>query len=822
MRPVRQALKTGEPFQGTVDWKGLQEDVYYTYREQVNSGLDWLLNGPRNNDLREEFRDYIDQRAGREVFTEDEIYDRIGMALTIADEYHRYLENQDEINARIAMNPESGFAAGWLTVLMQAREMGLGNRFNLTGDAIGNNFFTADGNDIVRGMDGHDDIRTYGGKDSLNGGNGNDSLNAGSGDDTLSGEAGTDRLWGGAGADLVYGGDAADRLWGQAGNDRLEGNANLDTLWGGDGNDTLNGGSGADRMNGGKGDDVFWVDNTGDVLIETANGGRDRINTSIGIDLIRAGGVYANVEDVVLQGTGNLNARGSAVHNMLIGNAGINSLNGRGGNDTLSGGDGNDTLIGEAGHDNLNGGAGADAMRGGTGNDLYMVNHGGDLIIEAANGGNDTINTSIGIDLNHSAGIYANVENITLTGNGNLNALGSAVNNSMIGNSSANFLHGREGNDSLVGGDGNDTLIGAIGNDSIDGGTGADNMNGGAGHDRYVVNHGGDLIIEAANGGNDTIETTINIDLTGRNGAYLNVENVNIQGAGNLAAWGNGANNRLSGNSGNNQLSGRNGNDFLYGNEGNDTLWGGSGNNTLDGGADADTLYGGYHDDELYGGSGNDDLRSGAGNDTLSGGSGIDRLDGGAGTDLVSYSQNMSGVTANLQNSAQNAGGAVGDTFYFIENLYGTGYADTLRGDGEDNVLWGDSGIDRLYGHGGNDALYAGAGDDVLIGDVGNDRLHGSDGNDRLKGDAGNDTLNGGGGSDVFIFTKQGNQDRIKDFQNNIDTIELRGFGVSNFAQARERATQNGEDVIFDLGNGDRLIVENTTINALADDVIFG
>ena len=52
----------------------------------------------------------------------------------------------------------------------------------------------------------------------------------------------------------------------------LSGLGGNDTLSGGDGNDTLNGGTGADNMNGGLGNDIYVVDNAGDVAAEVADG----------------------------------------------------------------------------------------------------------------------------------------------------------------------------------------------------------------------------------------------------------------------------------------------------------------------------------------------------------------------------------------------------------------------------------------------------------------------------------------------------------------------------------------------------------------------
>ena len=61
------------------------------------------------------------------------------------------------------------------------------------------------------------------------------------------------------------------------GNDSISGGIGMDTLIGGAGNDRLDGGSGADSMSGNAGNDIYIVDNTGDVVTEIANEGLDTI-----------------------------------------------------------------------------------------------------------------------------------------------------------------------------------------------------------------------------------------------------------------------------------------------------------------------------------------------------------------------------------------------------------------------------------------------------------------------------------------------------------------------------------------------------------------
>ncbi|MGB6297200.1 MAG: calcium-binding protein [Rivularia sp. (in: cyanobacteria)] len=316
-------------------------------------------------------------------------------------------------------------------------------------------------NDTIYGGADNDTIRGYGGRDSLLGGSGNDYINGGSGNDTLRGGSGNDNLNGGSDNDFLYG---------DAGNDSLYGFTGNDTMYGGAGFDTLNGGTGADAMYGGRWSDTYYVENTGDRVIEYSNQGyADTVNSSINYTLPN------NVENLRLTGS-TYSGFGNSLSNTIWGNSANNFLSGRAGNDRLYGNAGNDTMYGGSGFDRLDGGTGADTMYGGTSNDVYYVDNTGDRVIEYFNQGTDSVNSSISYTLPN------NVENLTLTGSAYYG----------IGNSLDNYIRGNAGNNYLSGGAGNDRFYGNAGNDYITGGTGNDNLSGDAGNDILIGGGGSD------------------------------------------------------------------------------------------------------------------------------------------------------------------------------------------------------------------------------------------------------------------------------------------------------------------------------------------
>jgi Ca2+-binding RTX toxin-like protein len=213
-----------------------------------------------------------------------------------------------------------------------------------------------------------------------------------------------------------------------------------------------------------------------------------------------------------------------------------------------------------------------------------------------------------------------------------------------------------------------------------------------------------------------------------------------------LVLFGDEGNDLLIGGIKDDDLFGGTGNDTLIGNGGNDLLDGGAGNDLLDGGSGTDTasfagapgpvtaslasgaatgngtdtltgvenLIGSDFGDLLQGDGSANRLEGGEGNDTLIGGAGNDTLVGGGGRDTASFAAAPAGVNVSLANG--NAAGDGSDTLVGVEDLIGSGFADTLTGDAGDNAI--NAGI-------GNDSISwsSGAGSDTVVGGAGSDTL---------------------------------------------------------------------------------------------------
>ena len=107
----------------------------------------------------------------------------------------------------------------------------------------------------------------------------------------------------------------------------------------GTGNNVQNvlvGNLGINTLIGKQGNDIYFVQTAGATIIENVGEGLDTLFNYVTMTL------DAEVEDMRMQGTSNIDGTGNSMNNVLTGNSGDNVLNGKAGNDTLIGGAGAD------------------------------------------------------------------------------------------------------------------------------------------------------------------------------------------------------------------------------------------------------------------------------------------------------------------------------------------------------------------------------------------------------------------------------------------------------------------------------------------------
>lgn len=748
---------------------------------------------------------------------------------------------------------------------------------NITGSEFDDDLLGTAVADSINGLEGDDTISAGGGNDVLLGGLGNDVLDGGEGGDTLDGGDGDDVLYaefdgvpafgevfhaeslaGGNGDDQIYGFAGRDLLDGGAGNDVLSGGDGADILLGGDGGDILDGGRAGignrDMFRGGAGNDTYIVDagNLDDFdptvgwvdVQEVPGGGVDTMIlvgdvTRFGLSgALWQGRGYIEIENLTINGAAPSQIWGNKLNNQITGNDGANRITGYEGDDILTGRGGNDT---------------------------YLLVDASDTIVEAAGGGTDTISTAIGYLL------PVNVENLVLTGAGNIAGQGNAAANKITGNSGNNVLSGFGGDDTLRGGGGADRLYGGLGNDimfvddagdlaieavnqgtdwvystisytltgyvenlrllsgpaaltatgnslanvilgneaanTLDGKAGADDMRGGAGDDLYIVDNALDTVTETAAGGVDQINASVSTVL----GA--NVENLTLTGAAAINGTGNAAANVLTGNAADNRLDGLGGPDLMAGGLGNDV----------------------YTIDDLF------DLVTEFANE------GVDRIESATtGVNLA-----FAGF-ANVENATL--------TGALSNNLTGNASANVLTGNAGHNAIDGIGGADTMRGGLGNDTYtvdnlgdlvveLANQGIDTVrspiaytlglslenliltgtsaIDGTGNtlaNQITGNAAANLLDGKTGADAMAGGGGNDTYVVDNAADT-AVENFNQGVDTVL--SFVSFTLSSNVERLTLTGLAAIAGTGNElANLIVGNGAANVidgkLGADVLTG
>ncbi|ESQ87206.1 hypothetical protein ABAC460_20765 [Asticcacaulis sp. AC460] len=544
--------------------------------------------------------------------------------------------------------------------------------------------------------------------DDLRGTTGNDTLSGGAGDDTLSADGGKDAIDGGAGYDLLVNANYYDATVSVVYDAALATTEAGITLF----NGTTIRNVESLSMTTGSGDDWLRVTTVQKNFTWIANGGKDHLianysysDGAVTVTLIASTPLGPDLRIHTVE-------MGSADANAYM----IESV-------YLTGSKFDDLLTGTAGADQLDGGIlSQDTLAGGLGDDSYYVDHAGDVVTEAANEGTDTVFAS----LNYTLG--ANVERLVLTGTANLSGFGNTGDNHLTGNAGANVLDGRGGVDTLVGG---------------------------AGDDSYYVDHDGDVVTEAANGGKDTVLSRLSYTL----GA--NLENLVLIAPGPAAqsGYGNALNNLLTGTSYANVLDGKAGADTMQGHGGNDAYYvddfgdvvieaqAGGVDGVITGlafyalgdwvenltftGTGANRGTGNDQNNALSGNSGKDELNGLAGDDRLDGKAGADIMNGGLGNDTF-HVDNVGDVIGEYANEGTDL---VYATVSFslaginAENL-------TLLGDGHINA-GGNGFANLLTGNFGNNVLDGLAGNDTMAGGIGNDTYYVQSAGDKVVETAG-------------------------------------------------------------------------------------
>ncbi len=644
---------------------------------------------------------------------------------------------------------------------------------------------------------GNDVVTAGSGDDFVDGGSGNDTLNGEAGNDTLIGGPGRDLLVGGAGNDtyvlrpedgygeisdsqgtnsiLITGappadihltrttvrtledslvvqiGTSADQLWIPGyfvGTNTISTIEFAGTTW--DQNAIASSivdiRGAANALVGTTGNNIFTVDSYGDTITDSSDVDVDTVQTSLSYIL------PANIENLTLTGTLDLEGYGNNQRNLLQGNSANNRL-------YVSGSSWDGYL---------------DTLKGGAGDDEYHFTPGltgwsplarqfPATIVENPNEGVDTLITTW-----YYASLPANVENLTVTGVEPFDGLqfsGYSLTEDLrprfIGNSDSNIL-----DLSALTNANQISLINKLGGAVIDGGAGADVLIGSDENDFYVIDNPGDLVVERSPvSTSDTVVTPFSATLP------VNVENIELTGSNPVTATGDVADNRLSGSK----------------NVTSNVLAGGPGDDTYI--VDATDIVA---------------ETSGEGDDTVV----MDVPASANGFFLLANYANVENIRA-----AKDAGG-VGLIGNDSDNaIYGSRAGNVLRGEGGNDTI-GDvyrpeylvHPLGRSYGvPNDSDQLFGGAGDDTLQSYSGNDLLDGGFGNDILI--AGTDV------TATFVFGAGYGSDEIRNsgVKTTDDTL---GSDRINWTSGTDmsalRSFRDGQDLLVWLSNSaDQLRIDN-------------
>ncbi len=551
--------------------------------------------------------------------------------MSVARDYANYLENTVAIQALIAADPQTAFAAGWLATLARAVELGLHRRnatdwvggFGLWMDEVSDGAVDGAGltpTSFTAAIDPSTRARYW----SVNDGAGTflgyveDSIEA-SGQDVVAGTAGNDIIRLG-GTELKATGPATDsRAQAVASTE----NYNI-TLNGAGFNGTARTIEVAAYVDAGGGNDFVYASDRGDTVLGGAGndwliGGKldDWLFGGDGHDLLYAAAVVPNgalsLEAATLAQGGN--------GNYLDGGAGSDYVIGSAGSDWLVGGADVDIMFGGAGGDILDAGMGNDtAVLGGAGSDQYIFRRGD---------GRDVYN-----DSETYAAPALTADSVSLLVRARTDA--TAPKNWAGDGDFTVDGNTKGGEDAIVFGAGIslvDLLIERSGTTDAPGMDLIIKVQ--APDGSWDVTAGDQMVVKNWFDGTRKIEWLRFAD--GDEFRLADVVSFQKGTAGADVLVGTAGKDFIYGGAGDDKLWGLASNDFVAGGLGDDLVSGNDDNDIVLGGNDADVVLGGLGFDLVSGDGGNDRVYGGGGNDFVSGGRGDDELVGGSGDDIFRF-----------------------------------------------------------------------------------------------------------------------------------------------------------------------------------------
>jgi Ca2+-binding RTX toxin-like protein len=315
----------------------------------LGNALNNLITGNDGNDT-------VEGRASSGTLSGDTLSGGDGDDLYIVDSATDFISDSsgtDTVRTSVSFNLSNTLVGGGTAIEHLTFTLSTGS--TLTGNAGANS---------IRGGSGN-------GADLMIGGLGNDTYFVGENDvvqeESLNG--GVDSVY--ASADFVLGDFIENLVLEGSASIHGTGNGISNTIIGNSGANSIDGAGGIDSLVGGSGNDTYFIDDIGDVIVETP---------AVDIDTVIAKfNGYAlgdNLEHLVLD---------SGVAGVISGsgNDGANSLTGNFFSNNIFGGEGNDTLTGSRTRgsgeiDTLRGGAGADVFVLGDVNNIYYTAAAGD------------------------------------------------------------------------------------------------------------------------------------------------------------------------------------------------------------------------------------------------------------------------------------------------------------------------------------------------------------------------------------------------------------------------------------------------------------